>query len=158
MNRSETALLLATVQAGDRRTVGETDVEMWFRVAGEVPLEFARSAVIDHFRDFPGVWLEPGHIVQRWKDFRRDQIAREPDEMREARQAALDARLVDAVEELAEAKTLPPLKFVRREGPNPLTVPCPWCKATVGRACTIPNTRDITKPHPSRIEALEATA
>ena len=82
MNRSETALLLAAVQSGDRRTVGEADVELWFRVAGDVPLDFAQQAVVAHFRDMPGVWLEPGFILQRWKDFRRDQFERS-DEMRE---------------------------------------------------------------------------
>ena len=101
---------------------------------------------------------EPAEIIEAARAVRRERAEREPDEMRDARQSALDARLVEAVAELAEAKSLPPLKFTRRQGPNPLTVACPWCKATVGRACTIPNTRDITKPHPSRIEALEATA
>jgi len=152
MKKSEVALLLALVQSGDRRTVGEADVEMWFAVAGEVPLEFAKQAVIAHFSEKPGMWLEPGFIVSRWKDFRRDQFERS-DEMREARQAALDARLVEAVEELGEAFTPP--KFQRREGPNPLNVACPGCKASIGRACTIPNTHTITKPHPSRIEKLE---
>jgi hypothetical protein len=156
MNRSEVALLLATVQSGDRRTVGEADVELWHAVIGDdVQLGFAQQAVVAHFRDMPGVWLEPGHILQRWKDFRRDQFERS-DEMREARQAALDARLVEAVEELGEAFTPP--KFQRREGPNPLNVACPWCKASIGRACTIPNTHTITKPHPSRIEKLEEIA
>lgn len=159
MDRSDVVDVLTAVAAGTGREIGEVDVKLWQSVVGDVPKRFALEAVLAHFRECPGVWLEPGHIVQRWRDYRRDQIAREPDEMREARQAALDARLVEAVEELVEAKSVPaPLKFTRREGPNPLNVACPWCKATVGRACTVPQTRDITKPHPSRIEALEATA
>ena len=158
MNRSDVVDVLTAVAAGTGREIGEVDVQLWQSVMGDIPKQFALDAVLTHFRERPGVWLEPGHIVQRWKDYRRDQLSREPDEMREARQAALDARLVEAVEELVDATTLPPLTFTRQEGPNPLNVPCPWCKATIGRACIIPNTRNITKPHPSRIEALEATA
>lgn len=160
MTKQEIALLLAVVQAGDRRTVGEADVELWFHVAGEVPLDFAKTAALAHFRDRPGVWLEPGHIWSRWRDHRRDQLAREDDAAREARQAALDARLA-GVDELAEAKAIPADEakvVIRRSlhGPNPLTVPCPWCRAGTGRPCTIPDTRQLTtNPHPSRVEAVQ---
>lgn len=163
MNRSEAAELLAVVQSGDRRTVGQADVELWAEVLGDVPLTFASNAVIAHFKDYPEVWLQPGHIHQRWRAYRRDQIAREDDRMREARQAALDARNVDelGVTSLVESITAEPvtLKYVRRSeqhGLNPLVIPCPWCKATVGRACTNSATKGTTNPHPSRVEAVEA--
>ena len=92
MNKSETARLLAAVQAGDRRTVGEADVELWSRVVSDVPLQFGLEAVVAHFRENAGVWLEPGHIWARWRDYRRELLAREDDAAREARQAALETR------------------------------------------------------------------
>jgi hypothetical protein len=154
MNKADVVDVLSFVQAGDRRTVGEGDVEMWFLVVAEVPKDFAISAVVAHFRDRPGVWLEPGHIFQRWRDHRRDQLSREDDAAREARQEALDARLAE-IDELAEAKSLPAPgnRYRRRTGPNPLQVVCPWCHAGIGRACRIPQTTTTVQPHPSRVEA-----
>lgn len=157
MNKSDVVDVLSFVAAGDRRTVGDADVEMWFLVMGDVPKDFALHAVIAHRRENPGQWLEPGHIVQRWKDHRRDQLAREPDAMREARQAQLDARLVDAIETFPAATT--ELRFTRPsqrsgDGPNPLAVRCPWCHAGEYRPCQIPGTNTAMRnPHPSRIEA-----
>lgn len=164
MNNEEVLLLLTEIAITDKRSIGRPDIAVWSEVlGGEVPLAFARQAALAHFRENPNVWLNPGHIYQRWRDYRRDQIAREDDRMREARQAALDARNVDelGVTSLVESITAEPvtLKYVRRSeqhGLNPLVVPCPWCKATVGRACTNSATKRITNPHPSRVEAVEA--
>lgn len=162
MTRAEVARLLAAVQAGDRRTVGEADVVLWHAVMGDtVPLEFALQAVVAHFRERPGVWLEPGYIVSRWRDHRRDHLAREDDAMREARQAALDARLV-GVDELAAALSIPagdePVRFAPQK-PNPaLAVPCPWCNAKAGSGCVVPKVRTpMSGFHPSRTEAGTAT-
>lgn len=158
MNKSDIVDVLSFVAAGDRRTVGDADVEMWFLVMGDVPKDFALHAVIAHRRENPGQWLEPGHIVQRWKDRRRDQLAREPDAMREARQAQLDARLVEAID-TANTNVIP-MRFTRSseraDGPNPLSVRCPWCRAGEFRPCQTPGTNvTLRNPHPSRIEALE---
>ena len=159
MNKSDIVDVLSFVVAGDRRTVGDADVEMWFLVMGDVPKDFALHAVVAHRRDYPGTWLEPGHIVQRWKDHRRDELAREPDPMREARQAALDARLTEAID-TANTNVIP-MRFTRasqraNDGPNPLSVPCPWCRAMEFRPCQTPGTNvTLRNPHPSRVDALE---
>lgn len=164
MNKQEVAVLLREVAVTDKRTVGPPDVEVWSAIlTDDIPLGFARQAVIAHFREKPEFWLNPGHIVERWRAYRRDQLDREEDAAREARQAALDARNVEVlgVASLVESITAEPItpKHVRRSeqhGLNPLVVPCPWCKATVGRACTNSATKQNTEPHPSRVEAVEA--
>ena len=160
MNKSDIVDVLSFVAAGDRRTVGDADVEMWFLVMGDVPKDFALHAVVAHRRECPGTWLEPGHIVQRWKDDRRDQLAREPDQMRESRQAALDARLAEAIDTVIDNNVIP-MRFTRssqrtNDGPNPLSVRCPWCRAAENRPCQTPGTNvTLRSPHPSRIDAVE---
>jgi len=158
VNKSDIVDVLSFVAAGDRRTVGDADVEMWFLVISDVPKDFALHAVIAHRRDCPGVWLEPGHIVQRWKDHRRDELSREPDRVREARQAELDARLVEAID-TANTNVLP-LRFTRQSNrtdgkPNPLSVRCPWCRSGEHRPCQIPGTNvTMREVHPSRRELV----
>lgn len=73
MNKSDVVDVLTMVAAGDRRTVGDADVQMWHLVIGDIPKDFALSAVVAHRRDRPGVWIEPGHIAERWAVFRREQ-------------------------------------------------------------------------------------
>jgi hypothetical protein len=157
-------MLLTEIAVTDKRTIGRPDVEVWAAVLDEgMPLEFARTAALAHFRDNPDLWLAPGHIHQRWRAHVRDQLAREEDAAREARQAALDARNVAdlGVAALAAGKGIPEIKYFRRSqqpGGNPLTVACPWCKASPGQHCRFPNSTERTKhPHPSRMDALAAT-
>lgn len=162
MNTADVYDVLTAVAAGTGRQIGEVDVQLWQAVLGDCPKQFALDTVLAHFREQPGVWLEPGHVFARWRDYRRDQIAREDEQLRAARQAALDARLA-GVDELAEAKSLKaldvPLKFTRpSQGQqiNALTVACPWCKATPGQACRVPDSRQVltrTSAHPARVEA-----
>jgi len=76
VNKSDVVDVLSMVAAGDRRTVGDADVEMWFLVMGDVPKDFALSAIVAHRRDFPGIWMEPGHIVDRWRTHQRDKTQR----------------------------------------------------------------------------------
>ena len=163
MNQNDVIDVLTAVAAGDRRTVGPEDVQLWGMVLdADMPKTFALEAVLAHFKERPDTWLQPGHIQQRWRDYRRDQLAREEDAAREARQAALDARNVADLGADALAAGLSvevPLKYFRRSqqpGGNPLTVPCPWCKATVGQHCHFPFSTERTKnPHPSRVEAVQ---
>jgi hypothetical protein len=157
MNKQEIAVLLTEISVTDKRTVGPPDVEVWSAIlTDDIPLGFARQAVIAHFREKPEFWLNPGHIVERWRAYKRDQLAREPDEMREARQAELDARLQEAIDEVrTELPSGSPLWV--RPAVNALLVACPWCRSSVGQRCTFPNTVEYTKtPHPSRVEAAEA--
>lgn len=136
MNRDELLDVLKVVAAATRRTIGEADVAIWMGVCGDVPKTYALTAVRDHMREQPGVWLEPGHIFQRWKAYRLDQLAKESREAREARQEALDARLVGTVHEVAAATSID-LKYERRQPAPELAVTCPWppCRAKPGNGC-----------------------
>lgn len=159
MNRDEMVDVLTAIAVGDRRTVGRTDVDFWWTVIGDLPKDLALRAVREHFRERPGVWLEPGHIMERVRAIRREELEREPDAAREARQDALEAKVAKDVAELAASKGIPgPVKFTRREA-NALLVKCDWCKAGIGTACTIPGSRDLlTKGggfHPARVEAAK---
>jgi hypothetical protein len=157
MNRDDIIDVLTAVSAGTGREIGEVDVQLWQSVIGAIPKDFALSAVFAHFRDRPGVWLEPGHIFERWRDYRRDQAERESDEERNSREDDRDRRLgLARAIEAAGIGDIPPRPSQRRDGkPNPLSIRCPWCHAGEFRPCKTPNT-DVTlrNPHPSRIEAV----
>jgi hypothetical protein len=158
MNRADIIDLLAAIAAVDRRTIGQADVIVWHDIIGGLPKDLAFQAARNHFRECPGVYLEPGHIYQRVRAIRQDQLEREPDEIREARQEQLAAKVEQDAAELAEAKSIPAgdPKF-RRPKNSPLRVPCPWCKAGVGSPCTIVGSRTPLRReprfHPSRIDA-----
>ena len=160
MTREDVIDVLSTIAVGDRRTVGRTDVEFWFTVLGDLPKDAALEAVAKHFREKPGVWLEPGHIVERVKAMRRDELEREPAAALDARQKALERKVAADVAELAATKSVPldELKF-RRPQSSALAVRCPWCRASVGNRCTVPRTtQQLVEYHPSRIEAAKAVA
>lgn len=76
MNRDDVIDVLTAVAAGDRRTVGDADVDVWQAIIGELAKDYALQAVRDHMRDRPGVWLEPGHVYQRARALRRDELDR----------------------------------------------------------------------------------
>lgn len=159
MNRNDVIDVLSVVAAATRRSVGETDVDVWQAVIGDLSKDQCLLAVRDHLRERPGVWLEPGHIVERVKAKRRDELDRESDEQRDARQKALERKVADDVAELAAQKAIPgPDKYSRPKA-NPLMVRCPWCHSGEGTRCIIPRTTMVTKEfHPSRIEAAESRA
>lgn len=160
MNRSDLIDVLTAVSAGTGREIGEADVALWQQVlTPEIPAQFAIAAVVAHFRDRPGVWLEPGHIVERWRAHRRDILDRQTDTERQAYRAAVDARILDAIEPTVEATKLP-AKHTRPsqrtdDAHDPLRVRCPWCRAGEFRPCQIPGTNvTMRDPHPSRVEAM----
>lgn len=85
----------------------------------------------------------------------RDQLEREPDSARMARQEALAVKAAEDIEALAERKGIqqfPTRPFLRPDDRKRrlLAVPCPWvpCRAPVGRACPVDG-----GAHPSRVEA-----
>jgi hypothetical protein len=159
VNRNDVIDVLSVVAAATRRSVGETDVDVWQAVIGDLSKDQCLLAVRDHLRERPGVWLEPGHIVERVKAKRRDELDRESDEERDERQQALERKVAEDVAELAEQKAIPgPLKYTRPVI-NPLTVHCPWCHAGIGAHCIVPRTDQAMKNfHPSRIESAESRA
>lgn len=160
MNRDDVVDVLSVVAAATRRTVGETDVDVWQAIIGDDNRELALRAVRDHLADKPGVWLEPGHVHQRVRAMVRDQLEREPDAVREARQEALAAKAAEDIEALAERKgiqQLPTRPFLRPAGNRRriLSIACPWaaCRAPIGRSCPVEG-----GAHPARIEAAQVTA
>lgn len=161
MNRNDVIDVLTAVAAASHRTVGNADVDIWEGIIGDLQKDSSLRAVRDHLREKPGVWLEPGHIYERVRAYRRDQLEREPDEAREARQSALEVKVAEDVAELAAGKSIPDDKYRRLEG-NPLLTPCGWCGAGVGSGCTIPGTRDLLQKgrrfHPSRLDAAKRRA
>lgn len=128
-----------------------------FETFPHLTLTDALEAVKIYHRDPHDRMIQPADISRAAREIRRDRLDREPDAMREARQAELDARLVDAIETFPAPITEP--RFTRasqRTGdePNPLAVRCPWCHAGEYRPCQIPGTNTAMRnPHPSRIEA-----
>lgn len=157
MNRNEVIDVLTAVAAADRRTVGEADVTVWCAVIGDLPKEDALRAVVDHFRECPGVWLEPGHVVAGVRAIRRDRMQRLSEDQQAAREAVIDAKVSEMVAEIAAAKSIPDDRVVfHRPGVNALLVRCPWCHAAVGDRCMTPGTqRPNRNPHPSRVDAAK---
>lgn len=163
MNRNDVIDVLTVVAAATRRTVGESDVDVWQAVIGDCDKHLALQAVRDHLRHKPGVWLEPGHIYEGARAIRRDQLAREPDTARDARQKALEAKVAADAADLAARKGIPGEKFQRPPTAphNPALVQCPWCRASVGQPCVVPRTNSRltnVRYHPARVEAAKATA
>ena len=76
MNHSETATLLAMIQAFDRRTVGEADVTAWQAALDDLRFEDCRTAVVAHFR-ISSEWLMPAAVRAAVKAARRDRLERD---------------------------------------------------------------------------------
>jgi hypothetical protein len=151
--------LLCVIAAVDRRTIGEADVLVWHELIGDLPKDLALQAIKDHFREQPGVWLEPGHIVAGVRAIRHDRAMREPiearhdDERGEGYVAALLA--VAEIGRRVDGDTSWPHRNAP-SGPTALLVACPYppCRAPVGRRCYNSATRRALKGHhPSRIDA-----
>lgn len=164
MNRNDVIDVLTVVAAATRRSVGEADVNIWSEVIGGDDKQLALKAVRDHLRDRPGVWLEPGHVHQRVRAMVRDQLAREPRAVQEARMRGLEFKAAEDIAALAERKGIPadvPLKVVRRGVAPELKIRCPWCRAAVGQPCVVPRSNErLTKTrfHDARTQAARADA
>lgn len=157
MNRDDVIDVLTAITAADRRTIGDADVAIWQEIIGGDDKQLALRAVRDHLAECPGVWMEPGHVHQRVRAIVRDRLEREPDKLREARQGQISARVAEHMAEITAALDTKFQRPSRRHGVNPLAVRCPWCHASPGQHCTVPQTR--RRPHggahPSRIEAAQ---
>lgn len=124
-------------------------------------LQGVKIAYRDHGAGFRPL---PRDIIQAARQVRRERAEAESDAERESRQdrhdAALEAKnrsaLGDVIEVIGDRASFPaPTPTAPKSNPqNPVTVACPWCKATVGHACT--NAGKPTAPHPSRVEAMQA--
>lgn len=58
------AILLAKVQLGDNRDVDEIVIAYWHELIGELDLADAMAALKRFRREQPGVYLEPGHLLE----------------------------------------------------------------------------------------------
>jgi hypothetical protein len=67
MNRAQTLDLLTYCAACDQRTVGETDLAVWFDMLGPLDFDRALESARQHYRRQPDVRLKPGHIWQLCK-------------------------------------------------------------------------------------------
>lgn len=169
MNRNDVVDVLSVVAAATRRTVGEMDVQIWGAVIGDLDKQQAIKAVEDHLREKPGVWLEPGHIAERVKVYRRDALEREHtqrvlNEGRAARELAIEQRNRDRIEEITTQIGQPDYTRPSQvHGINPLSVDCPYdaCRAKTGYVCTnssYKGGKPRKDPHPSRIDAAREAA
>jgi hypothetical protein len=152
MNRDEIIDILTAVQVVDHRTVGEGDITMWGAILSDLPKDLALQAIIDHRREQPGVWLEPGHIVAGVKAIRQDQAMRQP--------LAVEPPHDDECTNQAKlAALLAVSKIGRHDQPpasGPRRVPCGYCGARPGRPCTIRGT-DQPLRHPPRYHDTRIT-
>ncbi len=64
MKRSEIALVLAKIQAYDRRTVGEADEMAWSEALEHVDYPDAIQAVKLYHQSGETAWMMPGHIIR----------------------------------------------------------------------------------------------
>lgn len=62
MNRAQIVDLLTYCAACDQRTVGDTDVAVWFDMLAPLDFDKALTAARTHYRRQPDVRLKPGHI------------------------------------------------------------------------------------------------
>lgn len=79
ITKSETAQLLVLVTALDRRTTGETDVEAWHLILGDlehVTIADCAEAVRDHYRE-RREFLMPADVVTRATAHARRRLGRE---------------------------------------------------------------------------------
>lgn len=77
MNLSETALMLAQMQAYDQRTVGESDVIAWHALLGDAPFEDCQEAVRRHYAEQTDR-IMPAHVRRLVRDIHgeREAVAR----------------------------------------------------------------------------------
>lgn len=103
----------------------------------------------------------PADIARAGRVIREDRAMRESDEERHQREAAIDARVAEAVAELAAAKDLPADVKYERPRSNPLRVKCSHCKASMFNPCTsidgIP-LRRAPRYHQARVDAAKQLA
>lgn len=64
MNRREMATLLAKVHLGDNRHVDDLVLELWLDTIGDLGFNEAVIALRRFRRERPGVYLEPGHLLE----------------------------------------------------------------------------------------------
>lgn len=152
MTRDDVIDVLTTVAACDRRTVGEADVAVWMEIIGDLPKGLAVKAVINHFRDRPDTWLQPGHVRAGVRAIRKGQFEELLETQRAVYEGVCDRKALDPIRELAEQKAIPDLDAPPRRPPsgNPRARRCPWCRAGIGDPCADSAGTHLRHYHPVR--------
>ena len=101
MNRNDVIDVLSVIAAGDRRTVGETDIALWLGTVGHLDKADAIAAVGKHFQTSEK-WLMPVHLIGLARDIAHDRMMRETPAEREQRTAAIDAKTAQRRTAIAE--------------------------------------------------------
>lgn len=82
MNRAEAAAIYAKASLIDHRRADDPQaaaaaVLAWHEILADLTFEDANRALIQFRREQPGVYLEPGHLVQISAPWRRDRARRQ---------------------------------------------------------------------------------
>jgi hypothetical protein len=83
--------LIAVVQAVDNREGSDADVIVWLHMLGHLDKDDCAEAIMWHRAEKPGVWLEPGHVLQRVRAVRADRLSRMSPDERDAHTRAAGA-------------------------------------------------------------------
>jgi len=100
MDKREAEKLMILASAIDSRKITDAAVTVWQMVLADVNYSDAEVAYINHRRNEPGVYLEPGHILQQIKmahEKRRELYGIHP-KAPEGKQWAVD--VMDSMKEL----------------------------------------------------------
>lgn len=72
MIRDQFNALLTRIQVLDNRQVDRMTAEAWWPLIGALDYQDAVTALETHFREYPDVYLKPGHLVQGVRRIRND--------------------------------------------------------------------------------------
>lgn len=166
LDDSQIRALLAVAASYDNRNLTESAVAAWTEASrvGRWDFVTARDAIVWHSTNDPE-YLKPAHITRYIRARRQQPQHLHAQRQIEAPDPAGKAR-IDAI--LAElARRLRWNRGITQSRRDPaLRVPCPHqpCRAGIGVPCAVPishgphkgETRQLSKPHPSRTEAAES--
>lgn len=79
MNEPEAFQLLTLASARDGRTVSQSVAAVWAADLWDVSFEDGDAALRMHFRESPGTYLAPGHIIAQVKRARQGQADTTPE-------------------------------------------------------------------------------
>lgn len=162
MNETEIRTVYAVAMAYDNRKLSEANITAWWEQAirNRWTLDDAREAIHEHHRTSTD-FLMPAHITAIIRASRR-QPQRFDRAQLPAAPPAPDSRVQSILTELAHRLRWNRGVSQSRRDPA-LSVQCPHspCRAAVGVPCAVPihqgthkgETRQLSNPHPSRVEA-----
>ncbi|WP_037165081.1 hypothetical protein [Rhodococcoides fascians] len=153
MTRDDVWDLLTGIAAFDQRTVGQSDVDVWFATVGSVPIEDAVEAVVIHHKTSPDR-IKPFHVVDGARRLANDRVMRLDAEGRAQREDSRDRRLrlvgpdeqLGALPIAADGDPVPGAYDVN----GAVDRPCPKCGAEEMSPCV-----NVRSGEPRRIPCLE---